>query len=460
METDSAAPLPLTSVGIVGGGQLAWMLAEAASALGLELHLQTPAEDDPAVRRASSAVIAPLEDAAATAELARRCGAISFENEWLPLEPLKPLAEAGVAFLPSLEALAPLVSKRAQRQLLQELHLPCPQWCPLEAVLPPPDPSPAGGDAEPASASAAAAAFREVPAALAPASAATAASAPGASPASPASPASSTSPASPAGPQPEPRLPDGFQFPLMAKASQGGYDGRGTRTIADQEALRQLLASVDPAAWILEEMVPFERELALTACRDRNGTVVCFPLVETHQHQHVCDWVLYPAPVNHAVRSYGRNVAASLLTALDYVGVLTVEFFWGPRGLQVNELAPRTHNSGHLTIEAFRHSQFEQQLRAVAGLPLGLIEPLLEGALMVNLLGLRDGDPDHGEERRALEQLEGAHLHWYGKRGGGRGRKLGHLTLPLMGHSVEEREEHRRRRLAEVRAIWPLPEPS
>ena len=215
---------------------------------------------------------------------------------------------------------------------------------------------------------------------------------------------------------------------------------------------------MDPAGWILEELVPFERELALTACRDRLGNVVCFPLVETHQHQHVCDWVLYPAPVDHAVRAFGRNVAASLLTALDYVGVLTVEFFWGPRGLQVNELAPRTHNSGHLTIEAFRHSQFEQQLRAVAGLPLGLIEPLLEGALMVNLLGLRDGDGEHAAERQALEQLEGARLHWYGKRGGGLGRKLGHLTLPLVGSSVAEREEQRRRRLAEVRAIWPLPE--
>lgn len=451
METDPSAPQPLASVGIVGGGQLAWMLAEAAAALGLELHVQTPAAEDPAVRSATSAVIAPLEDGAATADLARRCGAISFENEWLPLAPLAPLAAAGVAFLPSLEALAPLVSKRAQRQLLHDLHLPAPQWCPLESVLPPaPDSSPSGavppGDGSSGSA--------QVGASPAP-SAKDAATA--STPAGPAAFAVSTALAD-AAPSPDLQLPEGFQFPLMAKASQGGYDGRGTRTIADLQELRQLLASVDPAGWILEELVPFERELALTACRDRLGNVVCFPLVETHQHQRVCDWVLYPAPVDHAVRAFGRNVAASLLTALDYVGVLTVEFFWGPRGLQVNELAPRTHNSGHLTIEAFRHSQFEQQLRAVAGLPLGLIEPLLEGALMVNLLGLRDGDEEHAAERQALEQLEGARLHWYGKRGGGLGRKLGHLTLPLVGSSVAEREEQRRRRLAEVRAIWPLPE--
>jgi 5-(carboxyamino)imidazole ribonucleotide synthase len=244
----------------------------------------------------------------------------------------------------------------------------------------------------------------------------------------------------------------------MAKASQGGYDGRGTRTIVDLAALRHLLESVNPDQWILEEMVPFERELALTACRDRQGNLACFPLVETHQHQRVCDWVMYPAPVDHSVRTFGRNVAASLLTALDYVGVLTVEFFWGPRGLQVNELAPRTHNSAHLTIEAFRHSQFDQQLRIVAGLPLGLIVPELEGALMVNLLGLREGNDDHIAERRLLERLTGAHLHWYGKQGGGVGRKLGHLTLALEAHSAKERQEEAQRRLAEVRSIWPLPE--
>ncbi|MFN9619027.1 MAG: ATP-grasp domain-containing protein [Synechococcaceae cyanobacterium] len=436
METDLAPPLPLGSIGIVGGGQLALMLAEAAAGLGLELHVQTPHADDPAVGQASSAVLAPLDDAAATAELARRCGAISFENEWLPLEPLRPLAEAGVCFAPSLQSLAPLVSKRSQRQLLQDLHLPTPRWCSLEATLPPPPdpPSPQHPQADITPAS------PPSPAATPPHSAASVDTAADAAPS-----------------EPQPRLPEGFSFPVMAKASHGGYDGRGTRRLDDQEALQQLLAAVEPSEWLLEEQVPFERELALTACRDRQGNLACFPLVQTHQHRHVCDWVLYPAPVDHSVRAFGRNVAASLLTALDYVGILTVEFFWGPRGLQVNELAPRTHNSGHLTIEAFRHSQFEQQLRAVAGLPLGVIEALLPGALMVNLLGLRDHDADHAPERRALEQLEGARLHWYGKRGGGVGRKLGHITLPLSGNGEAELEEQRRRRLAEVRAIWPLP---
>jgi 5-(carboxyamino)imidazole ribonucleotide synthase len=243
----------------------------------------------------------------------------------------------------------------------------------------------------------------------------------------------------------------------MAKASRGGYDGRGTVPVADQAALEQLLACVDPDAWILEELVPFQRELALVACRDRQGQVACYPLVQTHQHSRVCDWVLFPAPVDHRVEVFARNVAASLLTALDYVGVLSIEFFYGPSGLQVNELAPRTHNSGHLTIEACCTSQFAQQVRIVAGLPMGSIEAVVPGALMVNLLAPEAGDDDQLERRRALEALPGAHLHWYGKRGGAVGRKLGHLTLLLQGRTAEERELERQRLLAEVRAIWPLP---
>jgi 5-(carboxyamino)imidazole ribonucleotide synthase len=428
VETDSSQTLPLRSIGVVGGGQLALMLADAAQGLNLELHVQTPSAEDPAAQRATSAVIAPLRDVQATRELARRCGAISFENEWLPLEPLQPLADGGVVFLPGLQALRPLVSKQSQRQLLADLHLPSPRWCPLAAALAPPPPADEPGPDR----------VSDAPAAPCPPPLPQAAPTPGGSG--------------------EARLPQGFQFPLMAKASQGGYDGRGTRTIADLNALCHLLESVNPDQWILEEMVPFERELALTACRDRQGNLACFPLVETHQHQRVCDWVMYPAAVDHSVRAFARNVAASLLTALDYVGVLTVEFFWGPRGLQVNELAPRTHNSAHLTIEAFRHSQFEQQLRVVAGLPLGRIVPQLEGALMVNLLGLREGNDDHIAERRALERLSGAHLHWYGKPGGGVGRKLGHLTLTLEADNAQDRQVEAARLLAEVRAIWPLPE--
>ena len=420
---------PHSSIGIVGGGQLALMLAEAAAAIGVDLHVQTASDQDPAVRVATGHVEAPVDAVEGTRLLAQRCGAISFENEWVPRERLAPLAAEGVRFVPELAALEPLLSKRGQRQLLDQLHLPCPRWCGLEQALVPRQPE-LDPEADELTAISASPLWH------------------GGAPYRP-----------PEIPE-RPLLPEGFQFPLMAKASRGGYDGRGTHLLVDQAALEALIASVTPAEWILEELVAFERELALVACRDREGNVVCYPLVETHQHHQVCDWVLMPAPVPHAVQAFARNVGASLLTALDYVGVLAVEFFYGPAGLLVNEIAPRTHNSGHLTIEACRCSQFSQQVRLVAGLPLGSPEPVVPGALMVNLLGLGEDDSPATRDQRleALAALPGAHLHWYGKQGAAAGRKLGHLTLVLAGATAEEREAERQRLLAEVRRLWPLPE--
>ena len=423
----ASSTAPVSSIGIVGGGQLAWMLADAASRLGVALHVQTPAADDPAAERAASLVLAPVDDVAATRLLAERCGAISFENVWIPIDSLEVLAEEGVQFIPGLHSLHPLVSKRSQRELLNQLFLPAPRWCPLEAVHPPAMPQSSTPQAltTPDSASPTLAAF------------------------SPIQPASNG-----------PRLPEGFQFPVMAKACIGGYDGKGTRPLHNQEQLESLLAEVEIGGWILEEMVAFQQELALVACRDRAGNVACFPLVQTHQHHQVCDWVLFPAPVDHGVEAFARNVAVSLLTALDYVGVLSIEFFYGPGGLQVNELAPRTHNSGHFTIEACHASQFEQQVRIVSGLPLASVEPRIAGAVMVNLLGFEDSGSDYLALRQRLEALPSATLHWYGKRQVHAGRKLGHLTLVLESSTLEDRTAELERRLAEVRAIWPLQEGS
>lgn len=414
---DAAASDPRITLGVVGGGQLALMLAQAARKLGLDLIVQTPHRQDPAVAQATDAVIASIHDVEATRRMAERCSAISFENEWVPLAELETLRQEGVRFLPDLDALTPLTSKLEQRQLLDRLHLPTPRWCSLEAALPAPQPSPEEALENPGSPS---------PVVVAPV---------------------------PAGPT----LPRGFRFPLMAKAATGGYDGRGTRVLRERSDLEALVEAVDPSGWILEEKVLFDRELAMVACRDQDGIVDCYPLFQTHQHDQVCEWVQYPAMADHAVRAAARNVSASLLTALDYVGVLAIEFFYGPAGLLVNELAPRTHNSGHLTIEAFRCSQFEQQARIVAGLPMGSVEAAWPGALMVNLLGYEEAVSDYASQRRALAALSGAVLHWYGKREASPGRKLGHLTLRLESGSPRERAAERERRLAEVRQIWPWP---
>jgi 5-(carboxyamino)imidazole ribonucleotide synthase len=418
-------------IGIVGGGQLAWMLAEAAQRRGIPLHVQTPGPQDPAVALAASVVQAPVADAAATAELAQRCSAISFENEWVDLEALAPLAAQGVQFLPSLEALRPLVCKRSQRELLQRLHLPAPRWFGLEQALAVADTR--GSDTPGTSATA--------------------------SPDSGASIPGSTDRPDQAG---RPHLPEGFQYPLMAKAASGGYDGRGTALLQNDGDLEALLERVAPDSWIVEEFVAFERELAVVAARDAAGEVVLFPLVQTHQHAQVCDWVLAPVEANHALDQAVRNIAASLLTSLQYVGVLAIEFFYGPRGLQVNELAPRTHNSGHYSIEACNLSQFDQQLRLVSGERALEVDLQVPGALMVNLLGFESRHPEDPEaaysaRRQALAELPDAHLHWYGKTGSSIGRKLGHLTLLLHEADPVARRQLAMQRLETVRQIWPLP---
>ena len=408
------------------------MLAREAQKLGVALHVQTPDPLDPATRAATSVVLGPLDDVRTTRVLAQRAETISFENEWMPLRELEHLEREGVAFVPALSSLAPLLEKRSQRELLNQLNLPTPHWVPMEAVFPPPPPEPGEGS------------FLNE------------------SPPWPSEPMEGHPSKAPLAEPPSPRLPAGFTFPVVAKASSGGYDGKGTCILADQAQLESHLSKHSPSEWILEEQVPFEMELAQVVCRDRLGQVRCFPLVQTHQRDRVCEWVVFPAPISHAVEAFARNVAVSLVTSLNYVGVMGVELFYGPRGLMVNEVAPRVHNSGHLTLEACRTNQFAQHVRIVAGLPMGMTDASVKGALMVNLLGYAPSESaearaDHKLQREALEALPGAGLHWYGKTPR-HGRKLGHITFVLEAADQAQRDLERLKRLEEVRAIWPWPE--
>jgi len=379
-------------IGVVGGGQLARMLVQAAAQRDVPIAVQTSDAADPAAGLASRLVAADPRDVAGTRELVVGCDGITFENEWVNIDALLPLEQQGVRFQPSLAALSPLVDKLSQRQLLDDLAIPSPPWCPLSLI----------------------------------------------------------SPAQPA-------LPQGWTFPVMAKASRGGYDGKGTVVLRDIDGLAQLLRAVPADDWLLESWVDYELELALVVSRDQRGRIRHFPLVLTHQHQQVCDWVLAPAPVDPSVAALAYNVAASLMTKLGYVGVLALEFFYGPAGLQVNEIAPRTHNSGHFSIEACTSSQFDQQLCIAAGLPVPDPELKSRGALMVNLLGLDpERHPPLDQRLESLEAVPGLHLHWYGKSPETPGRKLGHVTLLLEGDTLLKRRDEAESALAAIRRIWPL----
>jgi len=249
---------------------------------------------------------------------------------------------------------------------------------------------------------------------------------------------------------------DDFGYPLMAKAASGGYDGRGLQIIDDGEALKAFAEAVHPDDWYLERFVGFERELAMVGARSVAGEVRCYPLLETRQLGQVCTTVLAPASVPQSVEARAITIIGSILRQLNYVGVLAVELFLAPEGLLVNELAPRTHNSGHLTIEACATSQFEQHLRALTGTSLGPTDLGMPGAIMVNLLGFEDSRKTYAHEQQALAALPGFHLHWYGKRVSRRGRKLGHITRCLTGSTPAQRQQAIKESLAAVDRIWPL----
>lgn len=396
-------------VGVIGGGQLAWMMGSAAEKLGIELVVQTPNANDPAVAIASSTVFAAIDDAEATATLANHCDVITFENEFVNLEALSTLERQGICFRPGLQALSQILDKYDQRCYLQQLGLPVPKFIALDGEM---GGQEAGEAGEAGGAGGAILATSHEPLAT---------------------------------------------FPLVLKARRHGYDGQGTFIIKDLDSLQQKLAPFSTqqqghqSLFLLEEFVPFERELAVIAARSTSGEIVTYPIVETVQQEQVCRRVLVPAEISSDVATEVEAIASTLLHNLQAVGVFGIELFLTREGkVLVNEIAPRTHNSGHFTLDACEISQFEMHLRAVCDLPLGNPTQRFPGAVMVNLLGYEYSENDYLQQRQQIEQISQAHIHWYGKTTSRPGRKLGHVTVLL---------DHKNRQQAEaiaqkIESIW------
>jgi 5-(carboxyamino)imidazole ribonucleotide synthase len=214
--------------------------------------------------------------------------------------------------------------------------------------------------------------------------------------------------------------------PAVLKTAAFGYDGKGQARIDDAAQALAAWDAIDRQEAILEGFVAFERELSVVAARGLDGAFAHWGVIENVHHNHILDVSVAPADVDPRVAADAVELARAVLEQLDVVGVLCVEMFLDRRGrLLINELAPRPHNSGHLTIEAAVTSQFEQQARAICGLPLGSTE-LLRPAAMANLLGdlWESGEPNWA----AALATPGVKLHLYGKKAPRAGRKMGHLT--------------------------------
>jgi len=226
--------------------------------------------------------------------------------------------------------------------------------------------------------------------------------------------------------------------PAVLKSVRLGYDGKGQVRIERVEELRQAWDSLGRVPCVLEQWLPIEREVSVIVCRGRDGASVVFPVAENQHRGGILATTIVPARIDAPVALQAGAAAATMAERLDYVGVLCVEFFLLAGGrLLVNEMAPRPHNSGHYTIDACASSQFDQQARILAELPLGDTRQLAP-AVMLNLLG--DLWFDRGRPRTPrfdqVAAVAGACLHLYGKTEARPGRKMGHVTI--LGESAQD----------------------
>lgn len=218
----------------------------------------------------------------------------------------------------------------------------------------------------------------------------------------------------------------------VIKTARFGYDGKGQQVCVSAAEVHAAFDTFDGVECVLEDFVPFDCEVSVVLARDIYGNVETFPVVENQHKNGILDVCIVPARVSDKVQQQAVTAAVELATALNYVGVLAVEMFVSDNKISLNEIAPRPHNSGHYTIDACNYSQFDQQVRTLAGLPVAGIAQH-RSVVMYNVLG--DLLLSDGFEWRQLQQLENAHVHIYGKAQARAGRKMAHVNL--LGDSTE-----------------------
>ncbi len=362
-------PLPLrvgATIGILGGGQLGRMLAMAAARLGFRTVVLDPNATCAASQVANEVIVGAYDDPGALARLAAKADVVTYEFENVPVAPLRAVA-AELHVFPPPEALEVAQDRVVEKAFLNGIGVPTAEWRAVD-------------DAQ--------------------------------------------------------ELDHAFQElggDCILKTRRLGYDGKGQATLRQRSPHAEAFASLGGVPCILEKKVPFAFELSVVAARGRDGRIAAFDPAENLHSLGILKRSTVPGRVSDAQAAEAVDIAARVLEHLDYVGVVGVEFFAAAAaegGLLVNEIAPRVHNSGHWTEAACAVSQFEQHIRAVAGLPLGATGRHSD-CVMDNLIG-----PEIDGALALLTEPD-AYLHVYGKGNAKPGRKMGHVTrlLPRGEHS-------------------------
>ncbi len=358
---------PPATIGILGGGQLGRMLGAAARAMGYGVRILDPDPDCPAAVIADHVEVGSYSDVDAAARMAAGCGVVTYELEHVDAALIEGIEAAGVPVRPGLVPLQVTQDRLAERRFVTEAGVAVAPWREVSS-----------GDEEALAAAVAA-----------------------------------------------------IGSPVRVKAGLGGYDGRAQVRVTsahDRRLVWMDLGRPPGQAVLVERELDFASELSVICARGSDGRIAAFPVARNVHDDGILVESTMPADLPAAITGRAREITAHLADAMDLVGLLTVEMFLlDDESLVVNELAPRVHNSGHVTLDANATSQFEQHIRAICGLPLGAVDALSPAA-MVNLLGA--GARRVARIEGAAEALVGGavHLHLYGKREVFERRKMGHVT--------------------------------
>jgi 5-(carboxyamino)imidazole ribonucleotide synthase len=354
------------TIGILGGGQLGYMLALAGYPLDFHFRFLDPSPQAP-VGRIASRVTAEYTDFEALEKFAHGLALVTYEFENVPVEAARFLQKL-VPVYPSTQALDTAQDRRSEKLLFQKLGIPTTEFAAINSA-------------------------DELH-----------------------------------------QTVRKMGLPAVLKTCRLGYDGKGQWVLRTGKDVERIKSEIPSVPLMLEKLVNFSRELSILAVRARDGATSFYPLVENHHRSGILRLSLAPAPhLAETLQREAEDAARRILESLDYVGVLAIELFECDGRLLANEMAPRVHNSGHWTIEGAVTSQFENHLRAVSGLPLGITRAQGFSA-MLNLIGEL---PDTKE----LLAVSDAHLHLYGK-APRPGRKVGHVTL--RADSIEQLEQRLR----------------
>jgi 5-(carboxyamino)imidazole ribonucleotide synthase len=357
-------PRATLTLGIVGGGQLAKMTAQAALQLGCDIAVLEKNNHSPAANLTTHHVLGDWDNPESLLKLGSLADVVTLENEFVDANSLAVLEQFGYPLWPTSKTIGVVQDKLTQKQAFADAGLPMPRFAPAP---------------DKASVAAAASQF-------------------------------------------------GWPLLLKKRRCGYDGKGNATvNSTAEIDSAWSKLGGGANDLYV-EEFCPFTTELAIMITRSREGGSVIYPLVETVQHDHICHIVKAPAPVSADVADRAAAIAQRAVNAVGGVGSIGIELFLTAAGeILINEMAPRVHNSGHYTIEACVCSQFENHVRAVLGWPLGPTTMRAPAAVMINLLGAGKGaGAPHGLEHALA--VPGAHVHIYGKTLSAPGRKMGHVT--------------------------------